>query len=76
MLLIFKSLLQKVAVGDVSDVDVESSTIVADLCRTLRRLEQQARQREVVLVRIVAKLLETPRPLLDASTGQSIRQAT
>ena len=38
-------------------------------------MNQQAQQREVDLVKIVAPLLETSRPLLDASTRQYIRQA-
>ena len=61
---------------DVSDVDGESSTIIANLRRTLRSIDHQSQQREVDLVRIVATLLETPRPLLDASTRQFIQQTT
>ena len=61
---------------DVSDVDVESSTIIANLRRTLRSIDHQSQQREVDLVRIVATLLDTPRSPLDASTRQSITQAT
>ena len=62
--------------GDVSDVDVEISTIIDDLRRTLRLMNHQAQKREVDMGGIVAILLETPRPLLDACTRQSIRQAT
>ena len=39
-------------------------------------MDQEALQREIDLLRIVTTLLETLRPLLDASTRQFIRQAT
>ena len=39
-------------------------------------MDYKYQQREVDLVRIAATLLEITRPLLDASTCQSIRQAT
>ena len=60
--------------GDVADVDVKILTIRNHLRWTLRIMNQQAQQREVDLVKIVAPLLETSRPLLDASTRQYIRQ--
>ena len=67
------SSLSKPRLGDVLDVDVKVSTIVADLRQTLRLVDHQDQQRKVDLLWIVAKLLETPRSLLDASTRQSIR---
>ena len=39
-------------------------------------MDRQAQPREVYLVRIVATLLETPRPLPDASTRQLNLQST
>uniref|UniRef100_M4C4X5 Uncharacterized protein n=1 Tax=Hyaloperonospora arabidopsidis (strain Emoy2) TaxID=559515 RepID=M4C4X5_HYAAE len=46
-----------------------------DFHGTLARIDQQTQRLEVDLVRVVATLIETPRPHLDASLRQSIRRA-
>ena len=48
--------------GDVSDVDLQRSTIVDDLRQTLRRMNHQAQQRQVDLVQLVDTLLMPPSP--------------
>ena len=49
-------------VGDVSDVDLQRSTIVDDLRQTLRRMNHQAQQRQVDQVQLVDTLLMPPSP--------------